>query len=277
MNYRHAFHAGNFADVFKHAVLLRWLDALTSDAEPLELLDTHAGAGLYDLAAAPAGRTGEAAEGIGRFLPPTAPEPAVAPLVEAVLALRRGGERSLYPGSPLLACGALRPGDRYVGCELRADDADVLERTLRARVTAVRTRVVRADGYLAAAQAAAGRRRAMLIDPPFEAPGEGERIAAALTAVLARGEPAAVWAPLKDLDGYDRLLAEIEALAPPASSAVQLRLRAPDDPLRLNGCAMILVGGPDLHAEVETVGRAVASRCGEAGCGVVSERFGAQP
>ena len=277
LNYRHAFHAGNFADVFKHAVLLRWLGALTADPEPLELLDTHAGAGIYDLSDASAGRTGEAAEGIGRFLPPADPEPAVAPLTDAVRALNRGGAGPLYPGSPLLACGALRPGDRYVGCELRAEDADALERALRARVTAVRTRVVRADGWLAARQAAPGRRRALLIDPPFEDGNDAAQVAEALSSALARGEPAAVWAPLKDLDGFDRLLGRIEALRPLPSTAVQLRLRPPKAPLRLNGCAMILVGGPDLGAEAEAVARAVAARCGEAGGGASLERFGAQP
>lgn len=201
----------------------------------------------------------------------------MAPLVAAVRALNRSGEGRLYPGSPLLACGALRPGDRYVGCELRLEDAEALERVLRARVVAVRTRVICADGYLAAQQAAAGVRRAVLIDPAFEAPGEAERVAQALDAAFARGEPTAVWAPLKDLDGLDRLLGRIEALSPPPTAAVQLRLRPLEDPLRLNGCAMILSGGPDLLAEAEAIARAVAARCGETRSGVVSERVGRQP
>ncbi len=263
--------------MFKHAVLLRWLRGLTADAGPLELLDTHAGAGLYDLSAAPAGRTGEAADGIGRFLPPAPPDPALAPLVDAVRALNRGGEGPLYPGSPLLACGALRPGDRYVGCELRPEDADALERALRARVTTVRARVVRADGWLAARQAAPGRRRALLIDPPFEDGEDAARLAEAAEAALVRGEPLAIWAPIKDLDSFDRLLGRLEALGPPPSAAVQLRLRPLDSPLRLNGCAMILVGGPDLGAVAEETAQAVASRCGEPGSRVVLERFGAQP
>ena len=117
----------------------------------------------------------------------------------------------------------------------------------------------------------------MLIDPPFEEPGEGERIADALGAVLARGEAAAVWAPLKDLDGYDRLLGRIEAVGPWSAAAVQVRLRRPENPLLLNGCAMILVGGPDLLAQAEAAARAVAARCGEASPAVLSERFGRQP
>lgn len=263
--------------MFKHAVLLRWLQALTADPRSLELLDTHAGAGLYDLSAVPASRTAEARDGIVRLMAEAPRSEGVQALVTAVRALNRGGEGRLYPGSPLLACGALREGDRYLGCELSADAADTLQAALRARVVRVRTRVLRCDGYAVAAAAVPAVRRAVLIDPPFEAGDEAERIADACAAALARSESVAVWAPLKDLDGYDRLLGRLEALRPPPSLSAEVRIRRLDDPLRLNGCAMILLGGPDVAAPVKRIAEEVAARCGEPGHGVRLERFGRQP
>ncbi len=260
--------------MFKHAVLLAWLEALTADPRPLELLDTHAGAGVYDLRDAAAARSGEAAAGIGRVLGET--PPALAPLVERVRALNAGGEGPLYPGSPVLAAEALRRGDRYVGCETRPDVHAELARSLRSRGAGAQLRAELADGYEAARNAAPGVRRAVLIDPPFESADERVQLAEALTAVLARGEPAAVWVPLKDLDGFDRLLGRVEALrTAPGSVAVQVRLRPLDDPLRLNGCAMLLLGGPDLSTAALAAAEAVAWRCGEAGGRAVLEPLSA--
>ena len=255
-------------------MLLRWLQALAADPRSLELLDTHAGAGLYDLSTVPAARTGEAQAGIGRLLATPPGTDGGRALVAAVRALNRGGEGPLYPGSPLLACGALRTGDRYVGCELRADDADALQAALRARVVRVRARVLRRDGYAAAATAVPGPRRAVLIDPPFESDDEAERITEACAAALTRGEPVAVWAPIKDLDGFDRLLGRLESLGPPASISAEVRLRPLVDPMRLNGCAMILLGGPDLAAPVEAIAAEVAALCGDTGGEARLERFG---
>ena len=272
LNYRHAFHAGNFADVFKHAVLLAWLEALMRDPAPLEVLDTHAGAGAYDLSAVPSGRSREALAGIGRVVADT--PAALAPLVGRVQALNGGANGPLYPGSPLLVAGALRPGDAYVGCELRAEVQVDLAEVLRSHPGRGRARALEADGYGAVRVAAPGVRRAVFLDPPFEAAEEGARLAEALGAVLARGEAAAAWLPLKDLDGFDRLLGRVEALRPSVPVvAVQVRLRPLDDPLRLNGCAMLLLGGPDVAAQGEAAAVAVVERCGEPGGRAVVERL----
>ena len=258
--------------MFKHAVLLAWLEALLSEPEPLELLDTHAGAGVYDLSAGPSGRSGEAAAGIGRAA--ASPPAPLEPLVGRVRALNGGRDAPLYPGSPLLAAGSLRPGDSYVGCELRPEVQADLARALRAHPGRGRTLAQVADGYARARAAEAGVRRAVLIDPPFEAADEGRRIAEALRTVLGRGEAAAVWVPVKDLDGLDRLLARVEALRPAAPAvAVQVRLRPLDDPLRLNGCAMLLLGAPDITAAAEAAASAVVERCGGPGGRAVVQRL----
>lgn len=258
--------------MFKHAVLLAWLEALMRDPAPLEVLDTHAGAGLYDLSAAPAGRSREAQAGVGRVAED--PPAALQLLVGRVRALNGGADGPLYPGSPLLVCGVLRPGDAYVGCELRAEVQADLAQVLRARPGRGRATALEADGYVEARAAAAGLRRAVLLDPPFEAAAEGTRLAEALGAVLARGEAAAAWVPIKDLDGFDRLLGRVEALRPSAPAvAVQVRLRPLDDPLRLNGCAMLLLGGPDVTAQAEAAAAAVVDRCSQAGGRALVERL----
>ena len=258
--------------MFKHAVLLAWLEALMRDPTPLEVLDTHAGAGAYDLSAAPAGRSREARAGFARVA--ADPPAALAALVARVRALNGGADGPLYPGSPLLAAGGLRRGDAYVGCELRPEVQADLAHALRAHPGRGRVTALAADGYARARAAAPGARRAVLIDPPFEAADEGARLAQALGAVSARGEAAAAWVPIKDLDGFDRLLGRVEALRPSAPAvAVQVRLRPLDDPLRLNGCAMLLLGGPDVTAQAEAAAVAVVARCGEPGGRAVVERL----
>ena len=254
-------------------MLLAWLRALGRDPAPLELLDTHAGGGAYDLSAVPAARSGEARGGIGRFLDDEPLDGPVAALTAQVRALNGGEAGPLYPGSPVLACAALRPGDAYVGCELEPQAAAALRATLRAHPGAARAEVREGDGYAAAVQARPGVRRALLIDPPFERGDEAGRVTGALAAAVRRGEPAAVWAPIKDLDGFDRLLGAVEALRPPATWVVQVRLRPLREPLRLNGCAMLLLGGPDLGAEAQAIAEAVVARCGEAGGRAVRERL----
>jgi 23S rRNA (adenine2030-N6)-methyltransferase len=242
MNYRHAFHAGNFADLFKHVLLLAALEALQDSSAALGVIDTHAGAGVYDLSGEAARRTGEG--GAASRLMDEADAPAVfAPLKAAVASLNGGRRGSLYPGSPWLIARALRPRDRAVACELRADDAAALRQALAGR-RGIETLV--GDGWRLAAQKAGALPAGLLvlIDPPFEAPDDGAQ-AAQLTARLLARNPAAVvavWAPIKDLAGFDALCVALEDAAGERPVLIaQARLRAPVDPMRLNGCAMIIV------------------------------------
>ena len=266
MNYRHAFHAGNFADLFKHAVLLALLAEMTRDRTPVQVLDTHAGAGVYDLGGVMAIRSGEAAAGIDRLLAAPAAPAVFDRLKAAVRALNAQGGRSgggrLYPGSPLLALQALRPQDSFVGCELRPDDHQLLVQALaahgRAKGTALQT-----DGYAEAARpAASGRgtaamRRLVLIDPPFEAADEYSRVVETVAAILGRDPRTAIaiWLPLKDLDTLDRFITALEDLEPPSVLIAEVRLRPLDQPLKMNGCAMVVIGA---SAEVEAQVRAAA-------------------
>jgi 23S rRNA (adenine2030-N6)-methyltransferase len=244
LNYRHVHHAGNFADLVKHAVLLHLLAAATARAQPLFLLDTHAGAGVYALADS---RTGEAAAGVARLMDRRAPA-VFDPLKRAVTRLNGGGPVRSYPGSPRLIADALRPADEYVACELRPDDHAQLQRTL----AGAPAEALRADGYLAVRNLLpVGHANALvLIDPPYERGDEYAQAVAAVGAALARSPVAQVclWAPLKDLETFDRLVRELEALDPPDLLLVECRLRPLIDPLKLNGCALALVNAP---AELE--------------------------
>ena len=169
MNYRHAFHAGNFSDVLKHIILTRILVHLQAKDTPFHMVDSHAGTGLTDLSGPRASRTGEWLEGIGRLLEADLP-PAVAALLEPYLAITRTMVEAtppLYPGSPWLALALARPQDRFTFCELHPEDADALHRNLfgDSRVT-----VIEGDGYEVVANKMPPRekRGVVLIDPPFE-------------------------------------------------------------------------------------------------------------
>src|ERR1700674_1792626 len=142
MNYRHAFHAGNFADVFKHIILVRILVHLRDKPAPFRVIDTHAGAGLYDLAGEEANRTGEWRAGVGRLAAAALPAPAAelaAPYLAALRAANPDPELRRYPGSPLISYGLLRPQDRLIACELEPATAAALAHHLRAAAPA-RTR-----------------------------------------------------------------------------------------------------------------------------------------
>jgi 23S rRNA (adenine2030-N6)-methyltransferase len=242
MNYRHIYHAGNFADLVKHAVLTELLAAMTGKA-PLTVIDTHAGAGLYDLAGDQARRTGEGAAVAALMADPAAP-PVFDALKAAIRRLNEAGAR-YYPGSPALIAQALGPRDRLVACETRLDDFHSLREVLRQPGA----QALREDGW-DAAQARTPRAPApalIHIDPPYEAADDSDRAAETVRHVLARNAQAviAIWAPIKDLAGFDSFLTGVEEAKGGASALVaEVRLRPPDDPLRLNGCAVVTVNAP---------------------------------
>ena len=170
MNYRHAFHAGNFADVLKHAVLARILVHLAEKAAAFRVIDTHAGAGLYDLSSEAATRTGEWRDGIGRLIGAKLPDEIralLAPYLAAVTAANQSGTLHRYPGSPLIALSLMRPQDRLVACELEPGAAAALAANLRRDA---RARAVAIDGWIAlnAYVPPKERRGVVLIDPPYE-------------------------------------------------------------------------------------------------------------
>ncbi len=203
MKYRHAFHAGNFADVHKHVALGALLQAMQRKDKGLFYLETHAGAGCYDLAAASSHRGAEARHGITPLLAAasrlTAPE--LLQYCGLVVALRtRIGNPMAYPGSPWLAAQLLRRQDRGLCCEWQPAECRALERALGGMR---RMRIECVDGYsqLRAVLPPIERRALVLIDPPYEEPGaELDQALAAIGIVLERLANAviALWYPIKD-------------------------------------------------------------------------------
>lgn len=245
MNYRHAFHAGNFADLVKHAVLLDLLAQLQAASEPLAVFDTHAGRGLYDLTGEEAQRSGEAKAGIAQLMQAADLPPAMQPLRQAVVKLNGGDVANLYPGSPLLVAAALRKGDTYLGCELRAPEHSALSDTLASWPAA---KTVCADGYAEVAARLPKQGRALvLIDPPFEKSDDYERCAAAIGALTARNPAAVVmvWMPLKDLETFDAFLREAEDAYGGSLLVAEARMRPLTDPMKMNGCALVLANAPE--------------------------------
>lgn len=265
MNYRHAFHAGNFADLVKHAALLRLMADLTAKGPPLTVIDTHAGRGLYDLAGEEARRSGEADAGIVQLMRSRDAPADFAPLTEAVAALNPDGKVRRYPGSPWLIAQTLRTADRYVACELSPDEHDALRVALRGR-PGVRT--LNLDGYAAAvAECPREGRTLVLIDPPFEKPDDYDRIVDTLKALRKKNRTAQalVWLPIKDLETLDAFLRDLEDEVAAPMLVAETRVRPLSDPMKMNGCALVLVGGPDLGAPFAAICGWVAQALGAGG------------
>jgi len=246
MNYRHAFHAGNFADVFKHAILLALLDALTAKDKPLGCFDTHAGRGRYALDEVEAGKTGEWRDGIGRLFDDPDPPPMLRRYLDAIRACNPDGRLRVYPGSPLLAAQALRANDRLVLCETQDEEAVALRALFREDS---RVHVHARDGYasLNALLPPSERRGLVLIDPPFEAQGgEFTAIEAALTQAHARWSNGvyAVWYPIKSHRAIVPFHRHVAAGPFEKVLVAELLVQPDDSPLRLNGCGMLIANPP---------------------------------
>ncbi len=268
MNYRHLFHAGNFADLLKHAMLLDLLREMTGGNLALTVIDTHAGAGLYDLASDAARRTGEAVAGVGRLISTPGAPMVFGALKAAVARANRVDQIRYYPGSPVLILQGLRPRDRYIACELRPDDYAALRAVMPRQAGVL---VLNEDGWAAGIQRATPWPEPLLvlIDPPFERPDDGVKAVDLIETMLHRnrGAVVALWAPIKDLTTFDALVSDIQDAAPAAPILItELRLRRLGDPMRMNGCAMIVVNSPSsLQAHAHEAAEWIANHMGEAG------------
>jgi len=220
MNYRHAFHAGNFADVFKHAFLTRLFAYLVRKETALRFIDTHAGAGRYDLDSEAARRSPEWRDGVARLLkarPQGEVAQLLAPYLRAIGPFDEEHGRPLsYPGSPALAQAQLRPQDRIALCEAHDEER---ERLVAALGRDRRLSVVGTDGYIAlnAYVPPKERRGLVLIDPPYEAPEELQRVEESLSRALTKWPRGSylVWRPIKDQAEDARFLSGVAALGAP--------------------------------------------------------------
>jgi 23S rRNA (adenine2030-N6)-methyltransferase len=279
MNYRHAFHAGNFADVMKHALLVRILVYLQRKETPLRVIDTHAGIGLYDLAGDEAGRTGEWVEGIGRLDEAFSPEveEVLAPYRSVVADVRARHGETAYPGSPAIVRELLRRQDRGVFVELHPADYEVLSDAFN---TVTNLKVMHLDGWTAlnALIPPPEKRGLVLIDPPYEEADELERLGRELLAAVAKWPTGlyAGWYPIKDPGPVDRVAGILHAASARPGLRVELLVDDPRDPARLNGSGLFILNPPyGLLEEAEILLPALAERLSRRGYGAFRcEAFG---
>jgi 23S rRNA (adenine2030-N6)-methyltransferase len=249
MNYRHAFHAGSFADVHKHAVLARILTHLRLKPTAFRVIDTHAGAGRYDLLGPEPQRSGEWREGVAPVFAARQSseiDALLAPYLDAVAAFNpNGAALRVYPGSPLIALHLLRPQDRLIACELEPQAAVLLAAALRGEA---RAKALTIDGWTAlnAYVPPKERRGIVLIDPPFEDAGDFARLWQ-MVAAAHRKWPTGIymlWYPIKDRTAPDVLARRLRGSDLPNLLRCELSLGAPHAPGGLAGSGLIMVNPP---------------------------------
>lgn len=266
MNYRHAFHAGNHADVFKHIVLTRLVALMSRKEQPFAYIDTHAGLGLYDLRGDQATRTGEWLEGIARLWQATDRPSLTDDYVKVINRLNAEGELRYYPGSPELARRLMRQQDRVLLNEKHPDDGQLLKDNMKKDP---RVAVHLGEGWHVprALLPVAEKRAVMLIDPPFEQLDELQRCAKAMKETIGRMRQtvAAIWYPIKDDSrALKRFYQELTSSGAPKLLRVELLVHPLDTPQSLNGSGLVISNPPwGLEEELNTLMPWLASLLGQ--------------
>ncbi len=253
MNYRHAFHAGNFADVVKHLILVRIIAYLRQKPTPFRVIDTHAGRGRYDLTGPEAQQSPEWLDGIARLAVQRLPDEAAdleEPYFTAIAAENPDGELKVYPGSPVLVRYLLRAQDRLSAIELHPEDAAELARQFEGDH---RTRVTHLDGWLALRGHVPPKeaRGVVLVDPPYEQEGELQRLVDSLQIAHRKWATGiyALWYPIKDPRDLSEFYAELRASNIAKMMRIEVTVRPPSSPPRLHGTGMIVVNPPHVLEE----------------------------
>lgn len=248
MNYRHAYHAGNFADVMKHIVLARILEYLKRKEGAFRVIDTHAGIGLYDLTSEEAQKTGEWLGGIGPLLEadlPTDVAELVSPYLDAVRSVNEQGGVRHYPGSPMVTRYLMRHIDRLTAIELHPQDSATLKQRFSGDW---QVRVLELDGWLAlGAHLPPKEKRGMvLVDPPFEQEGEVERLVSGLAKAHKRwpGGTYALWYPIKNRKAVAAFREALKETGIPKMLDIAFEIRKPGDEATFDGSGMVVVNPP---------------------------------
>ena len=277
MNYHHAFHAGGFADVIKHIVLVRILTYLHEKPAPFRVIDSHAGSGLYDLSGEQARRGGEWLTGIARIMQARFSQTAaslVKPYLDIVRAFNPHGPLQAYPGSPLIARAMLRPQDRITACEIEPAARKALIDALRKDAQA---RVVDLDGWVAlpAFVPPNERRGLVLVDPPFEASNEFDRLADGFNSAFSKWPTGVylLWYPAKSRRASDQLarqVAQTTASVRPERTCLRLEFSVAPQAVdsALTSCGLLIVNPPwTLQGELKTILSELEKPLGQGGAG----------
>ena len=277
MNYHHAFHAGGFADVIKHIVLVRILTYLHEKPAPFRVIDSHAGSGLYDLSGEQARRGGEWLTGIARIVQARFSQTAallLKPYLDIVRAFNPHGPLQAYPGSPLIARAMLRPQDRITACEIEPAARKALIDALRKDAQA---RVVDLDGWVAlpAFVPPNERRGLVLVDPPFEASDEFDRLADGFNSAFSKWPTGVylLWYPAKSRRASDQLarqVAQTTASVRPERTCLRLEFSVAPQAVdsALTSCGLLIVNPPwTLQGELKTILSELEKPLGQGGAG----------
>ncbi len=266
MNYRHAYHAGNHADVLKHIVLARVIEHMKKKDKPFRVIDAHAGIGVYDLRGIEAGKTGEWETGLAKMTEPFSDEveALIAPWREAIAKLNPHGGLIQYPGSPDLALSLMRDDDRMIANELHPEDAKTLQRNLgwdeRVKVTELDAEIC-----IKANLPPPERRGVILIDPPYEVKNEADRVIRMIRHGLRRFAQGVfmLWYPVK-ADGLESVLSsEVQAMGVASSLKVELKVREAFDAGGLAGSGLLILNAPwKLDEDLRVIVPALAQRLG---------------
>jgi len=260
MNYRHLYHAGNFADVIKHVFLISLIDALSKKSSPFCCIDTHAGPGCYDLSSELAGKNKEFANGIEKVIQQNNPPALVKRYLDCVHQINNkiSGAKytslGFYPGSPLITRHFLRPSDQLIACELQPQEYQTLKSNFAGDKQVA---VHHLDGFLGlkAFLPPRERRGLVLIDPPYEDPDEFTRLAHTLPTALKRFASGvyAIWYPIKEKERVERFYRALKQGLEKEILAIELTIY-PDLPSHLNGCGIAVINPPwQFDKTVETV------------------------
>lgn len=245
MNYRHSYHAGNFADVFKHVITIALIQSLQRKETPFCYLETHAGAGCYDLLDKRAQKSKEYEGGIAKIIPQQSMPDVIRDYVNNIQAMNTAGALQHYPGSPLIAQHFLRPQDRAVLCELHDEEYEALKSVFRNKK---QVSAHHQDGYLGlkAFLPPKERRGLILIDPPYEKQDEFEKIPNLLAQALQQFETGtyATWYPIKHYAAAERFRRNIKAKIQRETTIAELCIHPDDTGTHLNGCGMVIINPP---------------------------------
>jgi len=252
MNYRHAYHAGNFADVMKHTILVRIIDYMKRKEKPFRIIDTHAGIGLYDLSCDEAQRTGEAENGIAKLENPfnEAIEELLKPYRQVLTDTQNRYDKSIYPGSPAIIRELIRREDRAIFVELHPEDYSLLSERYN-HVTNIK--VMHLDGWqaLSALIPPKEKRGLVLIDPPFEQPDELNRMVSNLIQAVQKW-PTGIymaWYPIKERRIIDKAWQRLKSECSRTSLRAELMIQKPADTGGLNGSGLFIINPPWLLAD----------------------------
>ncbi|EJF89844.1 23S rRNA (adenine(2030)-N(6))-methyltransferase RlmJ [Bartonella melophagi] len=254
MNYRHIYHAGNFADVFKHIIVTRIVEYLKRKEKAFRVIDTHAGTGLYNLSSLEAHKTGEWHNGVGRLLSTPIPEDVktlLYPWCNVIYTMNKGNKELIfYPGSPIFIRQLLRKQDRLTAIELHKEDYQTLAENFAGDY---QTKVLHLNGWLSLNShlPPKEKRGFILVDPPFERPGEFSRLIDGVVKAYRRfsGGTYALWYPVKYNKEIENFLHALHNTEIPKILHLEMRIRKKLTPTTMNGSGMILINPPYLLEE----------------------------